>query len=72
MTRQANTDCMFCSGESCMALVVRDCTNCSFFLTRDQREKKRREALKRLRQLDISEQEIIAQKYYSGTMPWRY
>ena len=71
MTKQVNTDCMYCSDESCMVLITRDCTNCSFFLTRDQREKKRREALKRLRQLDISEQEIIAQKYYGGTMPWR-
>lgn len=72
MARQANTGCMYCSDEFCTALITRDCTNCSFCLTHDQREKKRQKAFKRLRQLDIPKQEIIAQKYYGGAMPWRY
>lgn len=72
MTRQVNTDCMYCSDGFCTALITRDCINCSFYQTRDQREKKRQKAFKRLRQLDIFKQKIIAQQYYDGAMPWRY
>ena len=71
MVRQVNTDCVCCSDGFCTALITRDCTNCSFYQTRDQREKKRQKAFKRLRQLDILKQKIIAQQYYDGAMPWR-
>lgn len=71
MTKQIKLDCMFCSEGICMALITRDCNNCNFFLTKEQRENKRQKAFKRIFKLPLREQEHIAVTYYSGAMPWR-
>ena len=66
-----NKKCYF-SGNNCRALVIEDCpSNCSFFQTPEEAKARKAKANARLRSLPDEKQKAIAEKYYSGEMPWQ-
>lgn len=68
-----NIKCFGGKGKNgCEILIVRKCPgdSCSYFKTEVQQKSDTQKALRRLASLDKEHQDYIADKYYSGMMPW--
>ena len=55
----------------CGALSCTGYVGCAFYKPKRQQEADQRRANARLRRLPMEQQRMIADKYFSGEMPWR-
>lgn len=65
-------NCTYADGRRCKILTVSECpAKCSFYQTEEQAKASQQRANARLRSLLQGYQQMIANKYYGGTMPWK-
>ena len=57
-------DCFAYKRNSCIALKVKQCEDCSFYKTKEQYLLDQEKALERIRGLDAKKQKHIFEKYY--------